>query len=69
VVETARILGVTTDAVRSRLRRGTIKGHKIDGEWVVRLLASRVLRLALILSDLRSEFVKFGAVIVDVAFK
>jgi len=29
----------------------------------------RVLRLALILSDLRSEFVKFGAVIVDVAFK
>jgi len=39
VFEAARILGVTTDAVRSGLRRGTIEGHKINGEWLVRIPA------------------------------
>jgi hypothetical protein len=37
VVEAARILGVSTDAVRARLRRGTLEGEKIEGEWHVRL--------------------------------
>ncbi len=35
VVEAARLLGITTDAVRARLRRGTIQGHKVEGEWLV----------------------------------
>ncbi len=40
VFEAARILGVTTDAVRSGLLRGTIEGHKIDGVvWLVRIPA------------------------------
>jgi hypothetical protein len=37
VPEAARILGVSVDAVRSRLRRGTLEGEKIEGEWHVRL--------------------------------
>jgi hypothetical protein len=37
VPEAARILGVSTDAVRSRLRRGTLEGVKIAGEWHVPL--------------------------------
>ncbi len=37
VFEAARILGVSTDAVRSRLRRGTLKGEKIESEWHIRL--------------------------------
>jgi hypothetical protein len=39
VPEAARILGVSTDAVRSRLRRGTLEGVKIAGEWHVSLAA------------------------------
>ncbi len=35
VVEAAHLLGTTTDAVRARLRRGTLQGHKVDGEWHV----------------------------------
>ena len=35
VVEAAQLLGVTTDAVRARLRRGTLQGHKVEGEWLV----------------------------------
>jgi len=35
VVEAAHLLGTTTDAVRARLRRGTLQGHKVDGEWQV----------------------------------
>jgi len=37
VIEAARMLGVSVDAVRSRLRRGTLEGEKIEGEWHVRL--------------------------------
>jgi hypothetical protein len=37
VIDAARILGVSTDAVRARLRRGTLEGEKIEGEWHVRL--------------------------------
>ena len=37
VPEAARILGVTTDAVRSRLRRRTLPGVKVAGEWHVPL--------------------------------
>jgi hypothetical protein len=37
VPEAAQILGVSTDAVRSRLRRGTLEGVKIAGEWHVPL--------------------------------
>lgn len=39
VPEAARILEVSTDAVRSRLRRGTLEGVKIAGEWHVPLRA------------------------------
>jgi hypothetical protein len=39
VPEAARILEVSTDAVRSRLRRGTLEGGKIAGEWHVPLAA------------------------------
>jgi hypothetical protein len=35
VVEAAHLLGTTTDAVRARLRRGTLQGHKVNGEWQV----------------------------------
>jgi len=35
VVEAAHLLGTTTDAVRARLRRGTLQGHKVEGEWQV----------------------------------
>jgi hypothetical protein len=35
VIEAARLLGVTTDAVRARLRRGSLQGHKVNGEWQV----------------------------------
>lgn len=41
VVEASRILGMTTDAVRSRLRRGTLEGHKVDDEWRVVIPADR----------------------------
>lgn len=39
VPEAARILGVSTDAVRSRLRRRTLSGMKVAGEWHVSLTA------------------------------
>jgi hypothetical protein len=39
VPEAARILKVSTDAVRSRLRRGTLGGVKVAGEWHVPLAA------------------------------
>jgi len=42
VVEAAHILGTTTDAVRARLRRGTLQGHKVDGEWQVIIPAPTV---------------------------
>ena len=35
VIEAARLLGVSTDAVRARLRRGSLQGHKVEGEWRV----------------------------------
>lgn len=35
VPEAARRLGVTPDAVRSRLHRGTLEGEKVDGAWRV----------------------------------
>lgn len=37
VVEAATILGVSTDAIRARLHRGTLDGEKIEGIWHVRL--------------------------------
>ncbi len=39
VIEVARILGVSTDAVRARLRRGTLHGEKVEGEWQVHIPA------------------------------
>ena len=42
VVEAAQLLGTTTDAVRARLRRGTLQGHKVDGEWQVIIPAPTV---------------------------
>ncbi len=42
VVEAAHLLGTTTDAVRAKLRRGTLQGHKVDGEWQVIIPAPTV---------------------------
>jgi hypothetical protein len=42
VVEAAHLLGTTTDAVRARLRRGTLQGHKVEGEWQVVMPAPTV---------------------------
>jgi len=42
VVEAARLLGVSTDAVRARLRRGSLQGHKVEGEWQVHIPAHPV---------------------------
>jgi hypothetical protein len=42
VVEAAHLLGITTDAVRARLRRGTLQGHKVNGEWQVIIPAPTV---------------------------
>jgi hypothetical protein len=39
VPEAARILDVSTDAVRARLRRGTLEGVKVAGAWHVPLAA------------------------------
>jgi len=37
VAEAARRLGVTPDAIRSRLHRGTLEGEKVDNAWRIRL--------------------------------
>ena len=37
VAEAARRLGVTPDAIRSRLHRGTLAGEKVDNVWRIRL--------------------------------
>lgn len=37
VVEVAAILGLSKDAVRARLHRGTLEGVKVEGAWRVRL--------------------------------
>ena len=37
VAEAAHRLGVTPDAIRSRLHRGTLEGEKVDNAWQVRL--------------------------------
>jgi len=34
-VEAAALLGMTPDALRKKLQRGTIPGTKVDGEWRV----------------------------------
>src|SRR5687768_11379189 len=35
ISEAARRLGLSTDAIRSRLHRGTLPGRKVDGNWQV----------------------------------
>lgn len=42
VAEAARRLGVTPDAIRSRLHRGTLEGEKVDNAWQVRLPDSEI---------------------------
>lgn len=37
VSEAAAALGVSTDAIRKRLSRGTIQGEKVSGQWRVTL--------------------------------
>lgn len=37
VAEAAAALGVSTDAIRKRLSRGTLEGEKVDGQWHVLL--------------------------------
>lgn len=39
VAEAARRLGVTPDAIRARLHRGTLAGEKVEGTWRVHLPA------------------------------
>jgi hypothetical protein len=41
VAEAAQAFGISHDAVRSRLRRGTLEGHKVGDEWRVTLPADR----------------------------
>ena len=41
IAEAARRLGVSTDAVRKRLHRGTLAGAKVAGEWRVWLPVGR----------------------------
>jgi len=33
----AQFLGITEDAIRKRIARGTLEGYKEDGKWFVRL--------------------------------
>ena len=35
VTELAKRLGVTSQAIHNRIRRGTLQAHKIDGTWYV----------------------------------
>ena len=35
IAEAARVLGIAPEAVRKRVRRGTIRAHKVDGQWYV----------------------------------
>ena len=35
VGQAASRLGVSPDAIRKRIRRGTLRGYKVDGEWRV----------------------------------
>lgn len=37
LTEAARALGLTPEAVRSRVRRGTLDGERVNGSWRVRL--------------------------------
>ena len=37
IAEAAEVLGITRDAVRKRIHRGTLPAEKMDGEWVVAL--------------------------------
>ena len=36
----AQFLGITEDAIRKRIARGTLEGYKEDGKWFVRLPGS-----------------------------
>ncbi|MDM7999377.1 MAG: hypothetical protein QUS33_05085 [Dehalococcoidia bacterium] len=41
--EAARILGISTEAVRKRIKRGSLKAQKnVDGQWLVILDESRL---------------------------
>ena len=60
----AQILGVTEDAIRKRIARGTLEGYKEDGRWYVRLPDSppdigqngdRVTETALAIDELRAR--------------
>lgn len=35
VAETAERLGISADAVRKRVQRGTLQGYKVDRQWFV----------------------------------
>lgn len=35
IAEAARLLGASPEAVRKRVRRGTLEAYKLDGEWRV----------------------------------
>ena len=36
----AQFMGITEDAIRKRIARGTLEGYKEDGRWYVRLMDS-----------------------------
>jgi excisionase family DNA binding protein len=44
VAEVAAALGLSAGAVRKRLERGQLAGHKVDGQWRVRLGATDATR-------------------------
>jgi hypothetical protein len=37
LADAARMLGISPDAARKRLERGTLRGHKVGGRWIVSL--------------------------------
>ena len=42
LTEASQILGLSHEAIRKRLHRGTLEGCKVDGRWMVRLPTGRL---------------------------
>ena len=42
LAEASQILGLSQEAIRKRLHRGTLQGCKVDGRWMVRLPTGRL---------------------------
>ncbi len=42
LAEASQVLGLSQEAIRKRLHRGTLEGCKVDGRWMVRLPTGRL---------------------------